>query len=222
MSAARRYRGIVLVMLGLTLALGSSAVAAPVQVSYGINMSPGTSNGSDITDVFIFESNGGQLSVDQGFVIAGRGVSYLTHTSPFAPTSALIAGIGRGVAGIGDGQDHIYMVVNDAFAESIVGTPWSAIFPGNGDGRVRHGEFVDLLTDASAGDPDALAAILDFARVDAAAAWFVPNGSFSVSEFSVPEPPVGHEVPQPGALALLATALAGLAGRAIARRRRAA
>jgi hypothetical protein len=47
-------------------------------------MAPGTSNGSDITSVFIFESNGAQLSLDQGFVIRGHGVTHLTHTSPFA------------------------------------------------------------------------------------------------------------------------------------------
>ena len=113
------------------------------------------------------------------------------------------------------------MIVNDAFAQSIVGTPWSQLFPGIGGERVRHSEFVALLTDASAGDSDALNAVLDFVRDDAAAAWFDPSGSFSVSEFSTPEPPVGGNVPQPGALILLATAMAGLGARAIGARWRA-
>lgn len=220
MSAVSRYRRVFVLMLGLTFAVWSPAGAAPVEVSYGIDMSPGTSNGNDITNVFIFESNGAQFSVDHGFVIRGSGVSRLTHTSPFAPTSTLIAGIGRGIAGVGDGQDHIYMIVNDDFAESIVGTPWSQLFPGSGGVRVRHSEFVDLLTDAGAGDEDALEAVLNFVRVDAAAAWFDSDGPFSVSEFSTPPPPVGGSVPAPGTLALLAAALAGLGVRAIDRRKR--
>jgi len=211
-------------VFGFTLAVWSSAGALPAgagyQVSYGINMTPGTSNANDITSVFIFESNGAQFNVDYGFTIPGVGVSSLTHTSPFSPSSALIAGVGRGIPGIGDGQDHIYMIVNNAFAESIVGLFWRDVFPGSGGTRVRHPEFVDLLTDASAGDPGALDALRNFASVDAAAAWFDPNGQFLVSEFSAVPPPVGGSIPHPGTLVLLATALAGLGLYAVEKRRR--
>ena len=224
MNVTGMSRRMVVLACGLTLAAWSSAGVPPVSaypVSYGINMTPGTSNGSDITNVFIFETNGVEVNVDSGFVIAGTGVTHLTHTSSFAPTSALIAGIGQGIPGVGDESDHIYLIVNNAFADSSVGLRWSEVFPGDGVTRVRHNEFIDLLIEASAGDPDALDAVLTFATVDAAAAWFDPDGPFSVSEFTVTQPPVGGSIPAPGALALVATALAGLGLRAVVRPRRA-
>ena len=203
--------------IGLSLAVGATAGIAPVaagfQVDYAIDMTPGTSSGNDITHVFIFESDGIQFNVDEGTTIAGTGATTLVHLSPFAPTSALIAGLTRGVPGLGDGKDHIYLVNNPGFSRSSAGFKWGEVFPGSGGTRVRHEEFINLLVDASAGNAPALAAIRDFAINDAAAAWFDPNGAFAVTEFStVPADPVGHNVSVPGTLALLALGLAGAGG----------
>jgi hypothetical protein len=61
MSSGSKLTRLFVIVFGLTFALGLSAGALPVSaysVSYGINMTPGTTNGNDITNVFIFRTNG--------------------------------------------------------------------------------------------------------------------------------------------------------------------
>jgi hypothetical protein len=192
---------------------GVVATPAGYEVSYTVSMLPGTSNAGDIESVFIFETDGSRFNVDRGFDISGRGVTNLVHVAPFAPRSTLIAGIGRGIPGIGDGLDHIYLVVNEEFADSIVGYKWSEVFPGDAAGRTRHNEFIALLSDAALGDHVALARVTDFAIVDAASAWFDTSEPFAVSEFSIAQVPVGGNVPEPGTLVLVAAAMAALVHR---------
>ncbi len=205
MYAKKLVAGICLVLGVLTGQQGIAGV-----VSYGINMTPGSLNASSISNVAILETDGTNFNVDYGFSFAASGVTTLTHTVSFAPTASLIVGTSYGSPGLGDEKDHIFMVVNSQFMSSIIGIPWSSIFPGDGVSRVRHSEFVSLLGLVSAGDSVALDALIDFANNDAKAAWFETSGAFSVAEFSTPPGPVGGNVPEPGALALLAVGLAGL------------
>jgi hypothetical protein len=195
-------------VLAMGLALPATASVIPVgagyEVSYGIDMTPGTSNGSNVGSVFIFEWDGSShLNVDSGFTIAGTGTSVLRHVVPFAPTSSLIFGVGLGVPGVGDGKDHIYAVVNEAFAEDAVGLRWSQVFPGESDAtRIRHDQFVTLLQQAAAGDAAAIATVSHFALTDAEDGAFDPAGNFRVLEATIFGPPVGVPVPEPATLAL--------------------
>lgn len=216
MNLSRLHTRFAIFISSLTFAFAASA--GPVVTSggyattYSVNMTPGTSNGSNIESVFIFETDGTSVNVNRGIDIASRGMTNLTSLSPFLPTRTLIAGIGLGVPGIGDESDHIYMVVNEAFADAIMGSKWSGVFPGNGSGRIRHNQFVELLSDAAAGNGTALGAVRNFVTGDAAAAWFDTSGRFVVTEFTFVGPPVGGSVPEPGTLLLVSAALVGMAG----------
>ena len=66
------------------------SVADGYEVSYGINMNPGSSNGSDIQNTFIFEWDDSNFNVDYAYTIAGQGTTNISHIIDFAPASALL------------------------------------------------------------------------------------------------------------------------------------
>jgi hypothetical protein len=199
--------------LATLLAGAASAAVVPVpggyEVSYQVNLQVGTSNGADIRDVVLLEwDDSGQLHVDLPYAIAGRGATRLSHVVGFRPTAALAIGYGEGIAGMGDGKDHLFTLTSSAFAIEATGRKWSEVFPGvTPETRVGHNAMTELLRLASAGDAAALDAVVDFVRTEGARGAFDPAGGFRVLEWTGATPIDGEPIPTASGLALAAMAL---------------
>jgi PEP-CTERM motif len=198
---------------------GVISVVDGYQVNYGISMSPGSSNGSDLQSVFIFEWNDSNFSATYGGTIAGTGNTYLSHVIDFDPTYALLMGYGLGIPGVGDEKDHLYTITSLAFSYTVGGLKWSEAFPGiTPESRVGHNAMINLLQGAEGGSSTAVDALTDWVMTEGYQAAFDPGSEFVVLEWTSCELdpdqekciPVGGNVPAPATLALFGLGLAGL------------
>ena len=189
----RFYQILGIAVLGSSLAPAANGAVVSTgggfEVSYSGDLRRGTLHGSDITNLFILESDGATVHVDSGFTVPARGPFTLAHEVPFAPTSSLIVGLDLAPAGSGL-VDHLVVFMDDAFAEDALRLPkFSDIFPAiDGRERLRHSGLVQALKDAEAGDGAAVDVLVDFFTLDAGKfAAFDPGDSFRVLEFSPPK-----------------------------------
>ena len=164
------------------------------RVTYDIDLRAGTSNGSDVEDVVIFEWNdSGEFSAEYGFSLPDHQRTVLSHVIDFQPTAALVMGWGAAISGVGDEKDHLFTLVNSTSASEFIGNKWSAAFPGvPPEPRTGHNAMIQLLQGAASGDASAVDALTTFVQREAIGAGFNPAGGFQLIEWSTaaPIPPV--------------------------------
>ena len=186
------------------------------QVTYEFDLKGGTLNGSDVTDIFILETDGAQISIDSVFSAAGQGPSTISHQIGFDPTLALLLGLDRAPADSGL-EDHLVGFINPEFAEEALTKPkFSDIFPAvDGRPRVGHNQVVTALKNAQQGDQAAIGLLSEFFTIDGKNAAFDPEGSLRVLEFTGPV--AIDVVPEPASMFLFGAGAVG----AFLRRRKA-
>lgn len=193
--------------LFLVMAASPSLYASTI-TSYSFDLE--TTNGQDITNVMIFESAPGmsQPFIDyggspNGYTIGGSGVSQLSHTSAFAPTTSLLIGLTQGID-----KTQIVMFVNGEFAASATGLPFSESFS-----TTRHSELINHLLLAQSGDQSELDWFANvFFPTDGATAAFATGGSFTALEFTNGDPigGGGSAVPENSGTGLLLSMSLGM------------
>ena len=200
----------------LSIAVAVQASVIPLnggfEVNYDFDLKRGTLYGSDITDIFIFETDGTQVNVDYTFSAAAMGPSTISHEILFDPTLALVLGLDLAPLDSGN-KDHLVVFMdNDFAADALTKAKFSEVFPTvEGRDRVRHSVLVQAIKDSQLGDSDALQSLTEFFIEDAGKfAAFDPENSFRVVEFS-PKEPI-DVIPEPSTYMLMGMGLLGMLG----------
>ncbi len=179
------------------------------EVNYSFDLKGGTLFGGDVTDIFIFETDGVQISIDSIFTAAGNGPTTLSHEIAFDPTLSLLIGLDRAPVDSGV-VDHLVIMMNNEFAaDALTKDKFSTIFPAiDGRARIGHNQLIQAIKDAQQNDQGAISLMSDFFMVDAGKfARFDPRDSFRVLEFTGPV--AIDVVPEPASLLLMGGGLAG-------------
>lgn len=194
------------ILLGLVGAAEAGIIDAVggYQVSYEMTLNSPTPTGGDIQDVFIFEWNDSNSSVDHSYAIAASGRTNLSHIVDFAPTSALVIGYLDAVDGVGDGKRHLYTLVDPDFLDQDrQGKKFSEIF------GVGEQATIDQLIAAAADSSERDAFVATVNNLIAPVAAFDPSGGFRILHWSAPVD-VGGNIPEPAIIALIGLGLAVL------------
>ena len=166
-------------VISITALLLLASFARGETVSYTANLN--TSKGNPITDILILETDGTQVHVTvYPSQLPGRGTSVISHDVPFMPTKSLVIGSTEGQDTDGSDKTELIMFLDNDFAATNAGVPFSSAFPG-----ARHSVTLSNLQAAVAGDAAQLAWFTDtFFPGPAAGAAFDTYGSFTVAEFT--------------------------------------
>jgi len=203
-------KGLILRLAAIALSGLFCMNAHAITINYDLNLKS-TLYGSDITDIFIFETDGSQVNVDYTFSAAAQGRSTISHEVSFDPTLSLVLGLD--LAPLDSGlKDHLVAFMNYELGAFAIGKKFSEVFPAiDGRDRVKHSTLVNTIKDFQPGDSEGLLLLTDFFTKDGGmSAAFDPDNSFRVIEFSIGSG--RDQVPEPASLLLLGSGLLGLLG----------